>query len=171
MTIPRRIIVMGVSGCGKSVVGRAVAEKLGFRFVDADDHHSPENIAKMSNGIALTDADRADWLNTLAEMLAQNDGIVLACSALKASYRRRLSSIDPPMPVFVHLHGSFAAILDRLESREGHYFGGRSMLETQFETLEPPAPDEAINVQVDDADKEEVVDRCLSALQRRQPTG
>lgn len=163
----QRIIVMGVSGCGKSVVGLALADSLGFRFVDADDHHSPENVAKMSNGIPLTDADRSSWLETLADLIASEERIVLACSALKERYRRQLSAIVGPAPVFIHLHGSFDAIHSRLKAREGHYFTGREMLDTQFSTLEPPGPEEAISVRVDDASVEEVLDRCAEALQRQ----
>ena len=157
---------MGVSGCGKSVIGRALAEGLGLRFEDADDYHSPENVSKMSKGIPLADADRSTWLDSLAELLASDDGIVLACSALKASYRRRLREIDAEPPVFIHLHGSIDAIHDRMKAREGHYFTGRAMLESQYETLEPPGPDEAILVRVDDVPVEGVLARCIAGLQR-----
>ncbi|MDM7457796.1 MAG: gluconokinase [Paracoccus sp. (in: a-proteobacteria)] len=166
MAAAQRIIIMGVSGCGKSVVGRALADSLGFRFIDADDYHSPENVAKMSKGIPLTDADRSVWLDTLTGLLAADDRIVMACSALKANYRRRLSEITGPAPVFIHLHGSFDAIHDRLKAREGHFFTGRKMLESQFDALEPPDPAEAIQVWVDDVSVEEVLERCATALRR-----
>ncbi len=157
---------MGVSGCGKSVIGQALADRFGLRFVDADDHHSPENIAKMAQGIALTDAERAPWLAALADVLAAHDGIVLACSALKRRYRNRLSSIDGEPPVFIHLHGHIDALEARLEARTGHYFTGRAMLESQYAALEPPGPDEAIPVRVDDVDSDGVLNRCVARLQR-----
>lgn len=167
MPMPRRIIIMGVSGCGKSVIGRALADRLGLPFEDADHYHSAENISKMSKGIPLTDADRSAWLDSLADLLASNDKIVLACSALKGSYRRRLCEFDGEPPIFIHLHGSFDAIHDRLKARAGHYFTGRAMLESQYEILEPPGPDEAISVRVDDVPVEGVLARCTAALQRR----
>ena len=164
MPMPRRIIIMGVSGCGKSTVGRALAGRLGLRFEDGDAYHSPDNIAKMARGVALTDADRAGWLAALADLLAAHDGIVLACSALKRSYRRTLRGTGGEPPVFIHLHGSLNVLAARLNARTGHYFTGRALLESQFAALEPPGPDEAIPVRVDDVDIDGVLNRCLAGL-------
>lgn len=127
-----RVVVMGVSGAGKTTVGRLVADQLGYEFIDADDHHSPENIEKMSRGVALTDADREPWLEKLRTILANRHDVVLACSALKAAYRERLS-IDDTLFVYLKIDRDEAA--SRLRSRAGHFFDP-SLLDTQFATLE-----------------------------------
>jgi gluconokinase len=143
------VVVMGVCGCGKTTVGRALAQALGWPFFDADDFHPPRNVAKMAEGIALTDADRAPWLDRLAaEMRAiarQNKSAVLACSALKESYRRRIAQGirgaeggEPAAEVrIVYLKGDAGTIEPRLALRSGHYMPP-SLLSSQFAALEEP---------------------------------
>lgn len=138
------IVVMGVSGCGKSTVGRALAQALGLPFVEGDDLHPPRNVALMAAGTPLTDEDRRDWLNTLAEVLAgaaaRGHGVVVSCSALKRAYRDRLRA-GAPGTRFVFLHGSPELLGARLAGRSGHYMP-LSLLPSQLATLEPPAEDE-----------------------------
>jgi gluconokinase len=133
------IIIMGVSGAGKTTVGQALAQKLQWRFADADDFHSAANIAKMHAGIPLTDEDRAPWLeslrNAITAWLAAGENVVLACSALKASYRDLLQ-VSPKVK-FVFLHASFELIAERLAARKGHYMNP-DLLRSQFDTLEEP---------------------------------
>jgi len=134
------IIVMGVAGVGKTTVGRALAEELHWRFADGDDFHSAANIAKMHSGVPLTDEDRVPWLqclrDTITGCLAGRENVVLACSALKASYRKFLL-VDPQVKL-VYLRASFDLIAKRLVSRRGHYMNPH-LLRSQFDTLEEPA--------------------------------
>ena len=134
------IIVMGVSGSGKSTVGSRLADELGWAFYDADDFHNEANRSKMSHGIPLTDDDRSTWLASLRELIQKNvyseTSIVLACSALKESYRAILN-VDEQVR-FVYLKGSYAEIESRLKNREGHFMPVK-LLTSQFETLEEPA--------------------------------
>ncbi len=159
----RPIIVMGVSGCGKSHIGAALAQQLQMPFHDGDDHHPRANIEKMRAGQPLTDQDRAGWLQTLSALLRQKGAVVLACSALKRRYRDQLRQ-GAPDAVFVHLDASFEVLAQRMEQRKGHFFKGTDMLRSQFETLEPPGPDEdAVRVDIDQS-PEAVVNDCLTAL-------
>ena len=139
------IVLMGVSGNGKSTVGRLLAERLDWQFLDADDFHLPQNIAKMASGTPLNDDDRRPWLDQLAETLQQyskqRKSVVLACSALKQKYRQRLAP-DPANVHFVHLQGSYELILSRLEQRTGHFMPAE-LLRSQFTDLEP-CPDALI---------------------------
>jgi gluconokinase len=132
-------VVFGVSGAGKTTVGRLLAERLGLEFLDADDFHSDENKTKMRFGIPLEDADRKYWLETLAgelkERSARGLGAVLACSALKKSYRETLA-VQPDVK-FVYLKGSFEEIAARLRNRPGHFMNPM-LLQSQFDTLEEP---------------------------------
>ena len=138
------VIVMGVSGAGKTTVGRLLAERLGWRFIDADDHHPGANVAKMAAGVALEDADRWPWLDALNRLLRCEKNAVLACSALKESYRQRLlRGIEDAR--IVYLHGSMELIGARLETRQ-HRYMPVSLLQSQFEALE--APQRAISVDV-----------------------
>jgi carbohydrate kinase (thermoresistant glucokinase family) len=139
-------VVMGVSGCGKTTLGKALAAHNGLPFFDGDDYHTAGNIAKMSAGIALDDEDRKGWLERLNELLKAHGrtGAVVACSALKQSYRKILDK-DLDRVIWVYLEGSYEAILDRLKQREGHYMPP-SLLRSQFEALEPPQ--DAIRVPV-----------------------
>lgn len=128
-----KIIIAGVSGCGKSTVGKLLAERLGCEFADADDFHPPENIAKMKAGIPLDDADRAGWLEALGDHLASRENIVLACSALKKIYRDRLRELAGPLEFFV-LHVERGILTERIGSRD--HFMPSSLLDSQLATLE-----------------------------------
>ena len=134
------ILIMGVAGSGKTTIGQKLAAALGWQFADADNFHSPANIAKMSAGQPLDDADRAPWLAALRafidERLARGENAVLACSALKASYRDVLIA-DPARVRLVHLQGSPDLLQRRLRGRHGHYMAP-AMLDSQLATLEPP---------------------------------
>jgi gluconokinase len=137
------VVIMGVAGSGKTTVGAALAAALGWRFVDADDHHSPESVAKMARGEPLTDADRGPWLDRLRGIidgtLAGQGKLVLACSALKASYRARLAGPDTGGRVrFVYLAGTAELFRARLTGRAGHFMKP-AMLESQLAALEAPA--------------------------------
>ena len=133
------VIVMGVVGAGKTTVGSMLAAELGWLFADADDFHPPTNVEKIRNGIALTDADRAPWLELLRKAIAgwspANTNVVLACSALKSIYRHELN-IGPEVR-FVYLKGSAPLIAGRLHGRHGH-FAGESILASQLADLEEP---------------------------------
>jgi len=129
------IIVMGVSGSGKTTVGSLLARKLHWSFFDADDFHSVENRAKMSLGIPLTDEDRREWLENLRALLLKTAHGVLACSALKRSYRRILAIHDQVH--FVYLKGTFEQVESRLKNRTDHYMPVK-LLASQFEALEEP---------------------------------
>ncbi len=136
----RAIVVMGVSGSGKSTVGRALAGALGWEFYDGDDFMPAVNVAKMASGTPLTDGDRFPWLdflqNLIAEKTASGESLVLACSSLKEIYRERLRQSSPNI-IFVHLTGDYDLLKFRLEARPGHFMKA-GMLESQFETLEVP---------------------------------
>jgi carbohydrate kinase (thermoresistant glucokinase family) len=135
-----RIVVMGVSGCGKSSVGIALADALGARFIDGDDLHPAANKAKMSAGIPLDDDDRWPWLDLVSKALAEAGGTVIACSALKRVYRERILA-GAPNTFFVHLDGSREILEQRLGSRTGHFMPA-TLLDSQLATLEPLAGDE-----------------------------
>jgi gluconokinase len=134
------VIVIGVAGSGKTTVGRMLAADLEWDFLDADDLHPPANREKMARGVPLTDADRAPWLERLAQQLQdrvrKGRRSVVACSALKESYRERLR-VDPSVR-FVYLRGDTELFRERLRTRRGHYFGAE-LLASQLETLEEPA--------------------------------
>jgi gluconokinase len=133
------IIIMGVAGSGKTTIGSLLANELGWSFYDADDFHSKSNHAKMSQGIALTDEDRASWLISLKELIVkniqQNTSAILACSALKNSYRKTLEANKQVK--FVYLQGTYEQIKARLNNRTGHFMSA-GMLDSQFQTLEEP---------------------------------
>jgi gluconokinase len=145
---PQALVLMGVSGCGKTSVGQRLSQILGWPFFDGDDFHPPENVAKMAAGIPLDDADRAPWLANLhdliAENLSQGQSLLLACSALKQKYRDQLAAGNPGT-LFVHLEGDFDLIFRRMQARAGHYMKVE-MLHSQFAALE--APSEAITVDI-----------------------
>jgi len=147
------VIVMGVVGAGKTTVGKLLASQLGWEFADADDFHPQSNVEKIRHGIALTDEDREPWLDHLREAIvrwiAQGKSVVLACSALKSSYRAKLF-VDPQVR-FVYLKGSAALIADRLRSRHGH-FAGESILASQLADLEEP--EKAITVDISQTPKQ-----------------
>lgn len=164
-----RIVVMGVSGCGKTTVGRALAARLRVNFVEGDALHSERNVAKMAAGIPLTDADRHGWLQAVAEQLnnstAEANGVVASCSALKRRYRDLLRSGAPDLR-FVFLHGDPALLAQRMAARPGHYMPP-SLLQSQIDTLEPPQPDEHA-IALDIAEPPERL--VNAALQRLQAT-
>jgi gluconokinase len=132
------VVVMGVTGAGKSTVGTLIAERLGVDFRDADDFHPPANIAKMSAGQPLTDADRWPWLDAIGAHLATHaqQGCVVTCSALKRAYRDRLRAAAPGLR-FIHLHGDMALVAARQAARQGHFMPP-SLVASQFATLEAP---------------------------------
>ena len=132
-------VVIGVSGSGKSTVGKLLAESLDLEFFDADDYHPQENIDKMSSGRPLNDTDRQGWLLRLNELLLEHEstGLVLACSALKEAYRRTLASGLKREPTWIYLNGSFEEISNRLQVRSDHFMP-TTLLKSQFETLEIP---------------------------------
>lgn len=140
----RHVVVMGVSGCGKTTVAQRISEMTGFVFAEADEFHSAANVAKMAAGTPLTDDDRWPWLRALAgwmsERAAAGASTVIACSALRRSYRDVLRT-GPPSVDFVHLDGATEIIRARLATRLGHYMPA-SLLESQIATLEPLGPDE-----------------------------
>ncbi len=163
------VVVMGVSGTGKSAVGAGVAEALGVPLTEGDEHHPRANVEKMSAGVPLTDEDRRPWLDILAGLLADDhrEGrtSVLACSALRRVYRERLrGDLPEPSVFFVHLQGSRELLVDRMSGRR--HFMPVTMLESQFATLEPLEPDEHGAV-VDIAPPlEEVVAAAVASLPR-----
>lgn len=136
----KTIILMGVTGSGKTTLGRLLAERLGWQFFDGDDYHPPENIRKMAAGIPLTDENRFEWLQVLAgligDVLDEGKSAVLACSALKQRYRDILN-VDPRLVRFVYLKGSPKLIRFRVQQRSGHYMKA-GMVESQFAALEEP---------------------------------
>jgi len=158
------VVVMGVSGSGKTTIGTALAEQLGWSFLDGDDWHPPENVAKMSAGTPLTDEDRWPWLDRLnAELRAREtrgESAVLACSALKQAYRDRLSRGLADWKL-VFLHASFEVLRARMAERKHRYMPA-SLLQSQFATLEPPA--DAIRIDVAEP-FERCVERIRAALQ------
>jgi carbohydrate kinase (thermoresistant glucokinase family) len=136
-----RIVVMGVSGCGKSTIGALIADALGVPFVDGDSLHPLANVRKMAAGTPLDDGDRAPWLEVVVRTLAaSSDGLVIACSALKVAYRDAIRA-QAPDAVFVHLSGSREVLAARLEGRSGHFMPP-ALLESQLATLEPLTPAE-----------------------------
>jgi gluconokinase len=141
------VIVMGVVGAGKTTIGRLLAEQLRWEFADADDFHPPSNVEKIQRGISLSDEDRKPWLNRLREAITQwtagERSVVLACSALKRSYRRELEA--GPEVRFVYLKGSADLIAARLRERQGH-FAGEQILAGQFADLEEP--ETAVTVEI-----------------------
>ena len=146
------LIVMGVSGAGKSTIGKALAARLDWPFQEGDDLHPLANIAKMSAGIPLTDEDRAPWLAAVGDWIdqriAEGGGGVITCSALKAAYRRTLTE-GRPAARLVYLEGSKALIAKRIAARTDHFMPA-SLVDSQFAALEPPTPDEeAATVSVD----------------------
>jgi carbohydrate kinase (thermoresistant glucokinase family) len=147
------VIIMGVAGSGKTTIGSLLAKELDWAFYDADDFHSESNRAKMSQGIPLTDEDRADWLISLRELITQNirqnKSAILACSALKNSYRNMLE-VDEQVK-FVHLHGTYEQIKTRLNTRTGHFMSA-GMLDSQFQTLEEP--ENALTVDIKNTPKD-----------------
>jgi gluconokinase len=156
------IVVMGVTGSGKTTIGSMLAARLGWHFADADEFHSAANKAKMHQGIPLTDADRAPWLaaihDQISNWVAAKQNVVLACSALKESYRRQLWT--GPEVRFVYLRGSYDLIAERLRARKGH-FADEHILAGQFADLEEPT--DAVIVEIS-ASPEDIVEEICRRL-------
>ncbi|MFH9264730.1 gluconokinase [Streptomyces sp. NPDC017546] len=161
------VVVMGVSGSGKTTVGRSLAESLDVLFAEADDFHPPENVAKMRAGTALDDEDRRPWLDDIAEWLREHisDGGVITCSALKRSYRARLVSAAPQV-FFVHLDGPVDLIAERMAARRGHFMPVE-LLRSQQDTLEPLTDGERGAVVPITGTVEETTRRALAAVRDR----
>ena len=165
----KAFIVMGVAGCGKSSVGEPLAQRLGFVFIEGDNLHDPASIEKMSSGQSLTDEDRMPWLQRIGEQVAISTGpVVISCSALRRTYREtiRLHAKEPVF--FLHLSAPQSIIAERMEQRAGHFMP-TTLLDSQFQTLEPLTDDEAGAViditrslahSINDACK--TVEQCLS---------
>jgi len=161
------VVVMGVCGCGKTSVGRALASLLGWPFLEGDEFHPPENIAKMAAGIPLRDEDRLPWLDTIAERIAEERAkgqpVVVSCSALKRRYRDRLRA-GAPRVLFLHLAGDRDLILGRMSQRTGHYMP-TSLLDSQFADLEPLQADELAVICDIGPEPEEIAARMAETLQ------
>lgn len=154
------VVVMGVTGSGKTTVGIALAERMGVPFADADDFHSPENVAKMRSGVPLTDADRRPWLLAIGAWLAEHEGgAVVTCSALKRAYRDTLREAAPTI-TFLHLHGDKDTVRERVGSRKGHFMP-ESLVDSQFADLEPLGAGETGRVVDLALPVEVIVDRFL----------
>jgi len=160
------IIFMGVSGCGKTTIGKLTALHLNVPFYEGDQFHPPENIDKMSQGIPLTDHDRHAWLSALSNLirskLSANESGVLACSALKESYRKCLQ-VDDELVCFIYLKGDYDLILGRMKARNGHYMPP-ALLESQFETLEEPEDTITVNIA---PSPEEIISEVLMSLAKK----
>lgn len=143
-----RVVIMGVAGCGKSSVGAALSTALGVPYVDGDDLHPAANVDKMRRGLALTDEDRWPWLGQVAACLQNSAPVIVGCSALKRAYRDRIRAGVQGKVAFVHLSGDRDLIAARMAQRQGHYMP-LSLLDSQFAALEPPGPDEAVTVTID----------------------
>jgi carbohydrate kinase (thermoresistant glucokinase family) len=167
-TSPLRLIVMGVSGCGKSTMATALSERLGLDMVDGDDLHLPESVAKMRSGIALQDADRWPWLDRIGQYLDQEhpQGRVVACSALKRVYRDRIREKAGDV-CFVFLDGDYDLIAQRMRQRVGHYMQP-GLLDSQFRTLEKPQADETDVIRLPITEPvQDMVTQALKALHSR----
>ena len=159
------LIVMGVSGCGKSTVGQALAERLGAVYLEGDSFHPAANIARMAAGIALTDSDRDPWLAELSRQMADHDplsSMVLTCSALKKSYRQQLVTYAKQV-VFVYLQGDRDEIHQRVAERANHFMA-LSLVDSQFETLEEPDVDENVITVSINHSVEQIVDQVVQSL-------
>ncbi len=164
---------MGVAGTGKSSIGAALAARHGWTFLEGDDLHPPANVVRMASGLPLTDGDRSDWLATIARHIAEADragtGLVVACSALKRRYRDQLSAASPRV-VFLFLTGERALVEARMASRAGHFMP-LSLIDSQFEALEPPQDDErafALPISLAPASLLDEADRRLAGLHKRE---
>jgi gluconokinase len=155
------VLVMGVSGAGKTTIGERLAQRLGWRFIEGDDYHPSENVAKMAAGIPLEDADRWPWLDTLNRRIHGEHNAVVTCSALKESYRQRLLAGIADARI-VYLHAPKAVIAARVAARKHRYMPA-SLLDSQFATLEPPTA--AIEVDVS-GEPEDCVGVIVAALGR-----
>lgn len=156
---------MGVCGCGKSTLGRALSELSGLRYLDGDDLHPAANVAKMQSGVPLNDADRAPWLAACgAAMAAAPEGLIVGCSSLKRSYRDIIrDAAAPARPVFAYLHGPRSLLAARLNARRDHFMPS-TMLDSQLATLEIPQPEEAALIVSIDLSPEEAAQQIRRRL-------
>lgn len=161
-----RYVVMGVSGCGKSHIGAAFAKVIGARFIDGDDLHPEANIEKMGQGIPLNDTDRAPWLDRVGQVLGPHT--VIACSALKRSYRDRIRDCADGPVVFLYLQGQRSTLLDRMNSRSGHFMPP-DLLDSQLATLEPPGSDEPHVIANIEDEPDQIVERFVLATKELIP--
>ncbi|WP_199194317.1 gluconokinase [Pleurocapsa sp. CCALA 161] len=156
-------VIMGVSGTGKSTIGRLLSDRLGWDFYDADDFHSPTNLDKMNRGIALTDSDRLPWLKELQQLISHTLGSkqngILACSALKLQYRQILRGESSEV-VFIYLKGDYDRVQSRMKQRTGHFMSP-NLLRNQFDTLEEPQDAIAIDIALD---PEAIVEEILTRI-------
>lgn len=165
----KNIVIMGVCGTGKTSVGIALANHLGCRFLDGDDLHTRHNVKKMASGQPLNDEDREPWLVRIGDVffsLANRSATgVIVCSALKKKYRDILRQDNDLL--FVHLHGSFDLVCERMRKRSGHYMK-ESMVQSQFDTLENPGPDEPDVISIDITPPlDEVIQNVIKAVEAR----
>ena len=162
------LIAMGVSGCGKSLIGEMLAQRLDCPFTDGDTFHSAANKEKMHNGIPLTDDDRWPWLKTIRAAIEDKqragETAVFTCSSLKRSYREILRAGDRDV-TFVYLHGTPELLRERLGERKGHFFDP-SLLKSQLDTLEPPSEDEAIEADIA-MTPDQIVEKVLREVKER----
>lgn len=171
------VVVMGVSGCGKSTVGERLATYLGASFIEGDSLHSAENVEKMRSGIPLTDSDRWPWLDEIGARLASSAATVVSCSALKRSYRERLREVAWQPITFVFLQGTRALLAARLAERKGHYMP-LALLDSQLATLELPSGEaDVLTIEIDQS-LERIVALAMTTLAIRadrvvsnKPTG
>ena len=168
MAAGKSFILMGVSSTGKTSVGTEVAHRLGIKLIDGDDLHPRANIIKMGECHPLNDEDRAPWLERIRDaafsLEHKSEVGIIVCSALKKKYRDQIRDGNSNVK-FLFLHGSYDVILERMRQRKGHYMK-ESMLKSQFETLEVPGADEPDVISIDiNAPFDEVVERCIQALQ------
>ena len=160
----RIFVVMGVSGCGKSSIGRALADRVGGTYFEGDDFHPASNIELMQAGTPLTDEDRWPWLERIAQTMAARKGVVfVGCSALRKTYRTFLSDKSGEPVFFIHLAGSRELIADRMNKREGHFMP-LDLLDSQFATLEPPAAPEAFMTVDTSKSKAEIVEAIAGRM-------
>jgi carbohydrate kinase (thermoresistant glucokinase family) len=159
------VIVMGVAGCGKSTTGKLLAEQLSLPFIEADDFHSKENVLKMSKGIPLNDEDRYPWLQSLAHELQLQEGkkgAVLACSALKESYRKILQDGLKEKIAWVYLEGDEQILKERLKNRKGHFMP-EELLQSQLATLEKPDGAHTFSITMN---PQEIVDDIMKVIKQ-----
>jgi len=160
-------IVMGVSSTGKSTIGESLAKKIKAKFIDGDDLHPKANILKMSSGLPLSDEDRKPWLERIRDAAfsieMKKETGVLVCSALKKKYRQQICDGNNSI-IFLHLHGEFDLVKERMKDRAGHFMPIK-LLKSQFETLEIPQGDEINVIPIDiNGTQEQVVERCVNAV-------
>ena len=162
----RLLVVMGSTGCGKSTVGAALSKQLGATFIEGDDHHSPENKAKMQSGTPLNDEDRWPWLQQIGVLMRTENGtVVTSCSSLRQAYRQHITVHAEEPVLFVYLHGSEALLASRLSSRHGHFMN-KDLLKSQLDLLEKPDSSEfSLTISVDQ-DPHKIVDQIVALLSK-----